>query len=363
MSLLSPYPSANQALVVEGQERGQVYSQLESSLTGATSMVVLVDFPGSIQGSRAALPNLAIFPDDAGAKNAFRGFGPVQPTGDDAVDHRLRCRSDGFNFPRAFVRGDLAVKLAGLSGHLSALNLVKLGGGSHTLRIKAMLDRRHRAAELVRDFAVLAVLQLERLQAQKQVWRDAYEVLTGSKSGLEPDPQSLESLMKHVTGATAWVTGVSARVGNSIETHLRLAEGAAEWGGTLHLFWHDAGLSELTLRFSGKLPENQGAVLSVRAQDSLTGLLSRWVEEKVGEAELDDALFIRGNREDLPFVVRAKDSLLSLARSGGRLGVSGLELEIQMAEIPVEAGTLRRVLTDVLEAWRLLILHRQGVQT
>jgi hypothetical protein len=255
------------------------------------------------------------------------------------------CLLDGAREMLAHDRGLLFVEISGGEAARSALTVSSLDTDNCLVLAEALLPT---ADALIEQGITFADALLEK---------------TGVRSDEVISPETAERLVEHVAAATSWVTGHAARVGESIEARLSLAE-LSDMAGTLRVPWSDGAGKVLGVELQAALPAEELGVLTVWAETkALTSRLRARFEPQLGDHELDDALHVRGALDKAPELLAARELCLRLASEGARIELDGNQLRVHVPAEERDPERLHAVIEDAALLWRHVAMKRGGLET
>lgn len=349
----SPYAHPR-ALRHEGEVRGYHLTQRVSG-SGRFAYLARLELKGP-------LPRLGLRP--RGLPFLDRVFGPVLDVGQLDIDRHFVVRSEGYELPSALFgeragEDPLSSRLVELKDALESVEI--LGDDERCqLLVDVVLGPNNAYLQGGMHLALALLACADRLVEEGRTFRNAWQVLTGSRGPIEPSPEKLEELTSFIAQTTDWVTGHVARVKDTVEGRLLLADAGAELEGTLYLAWRDAHMRALDVELQAALPSVRGPEVSLEKKRGLVGFLRSLTELEVGDRALDEAFLVEGEPSARRFLLDAKEPLLTLGRYGAKVRVAGATLHVLVGEVPFEPLPLRAILESALLLWRRATLFRAG---
>lgn len=287
-------------------------------------------------------------------------YGPEVTVGAWDFDRHFVARSASLSLPaKLFHHPALLEAVGGVVGYLERLELRPRDEGA-TLLVDIRVGH---AATRLSDAVLFTAACLDAADAAVLEWRrldDARAAVAILGDQATPE-ERVEALVRHVTEATHWLTGYAARVRDSVEARLVLADAGREHEGVLRLLWSEPAVAEVAVAFDGELPTTK-LPLSLRPQPrGLLGLIASWGEQVVGDEPLDDAFVIRGELAAGPVLLRARGRFLELGHRGASVEI-GEALSVRIDAVPSDVDLVVPTLEAVLEVWRSTARHGLGLE-
>lgn len=283
--------------------------------------------------------------------------GIKQPLGG-GFDKKYRAFSTGLGMPGRIFGVELARQAFEATKSLLFLEVAPSTDERSALTVTC------RSAYEAIDLAWALLDVLDGLVASGATFPDALGQHLGVRENETLSPDILERIVDKLTGATHWLSGHVARVGNAVEARLTLLEVGDEQRGTLRLAWDVGDVEVAELSLDAALPPDGDGSLELWAETtSLLSMVRARLEPRIGDASLDDALHVRGDTARGRHLTNAKDIVLRLCVHDARMVIDGARVLVRVPAARRSLDETYAIVDDLLRLWRRLSLARSGITT
>ena len=273
-------------------------------------------------------------------------------------------RSTGWKFFDSLFVSDVETAFRPIAKSFRLLEIVPLPEGVSQIRLEVDDAEDMEVLDLSIQFAKRLLLRADALVAENSEWLDAATMVDAEgvkAASLSAD--EIDAVVSTARHATGWLSGVVERIGDDVDCHLSLPTEIAPLSGNIRLVpFLDDNVRRARLAADVALPEaNVEEARLLPEKPGIVGWLARLGEIEIGDKEVDDRFRIFASEGAAPLLLRAKPSLLALARWGATVRISANRLVVTAGSIPVDDPTVARVIEAIGLLWRECAEQRAGI--